>query len=243
MAFQPEDWTSRNGNTYPNITQFDRRHLTVLVLIIITCGVLVVAARNLPRNRVKAARRIAGAILGICVAAYYLWVLHPARIVWDETAPFHVTDFLRVITPIALISDAPIPTALSYYWGLVLNPMALLTPDMAYVQDHPGLQELAYWFFHAAALVVPVVLSAGLGYTPSWKDWRITVAITAAWAGFAGAMNKLTGGNYGFLARPSRGWSILWHLGAWPKYLFILAPAVPAVWAAITWWAQRQAAR
>ncbi|WP_276909112.1 TIGR02206 family membrane protein [Corynebacterium riegelii] len=240
IPYTPPDWTSRNGETYGNIGQFDRRHAGVLVFVIVLCGVLVVAARRLPRNKRKAARKVAGAVLGICVTAYYLWVLHPDRIVWDETAPFHVTDALRVVTPIALLTDAPLPQALSFYWGFLLNPMALLTPDMAYVQRYPGLQEFAYWFFHTAALVVPTVLTFAFGYRPSWKDWRIVTAITFAWAGFAQVMNKITGGNYMFVARHPRGWSLLNLFGPWPYYLLVVAPGIPLVWAGMTWLANRK---
>ena len=240
VPYTPPDWTSRNGETYGNIGQFDRRHAGVLVFVIVLCGVLVVAARRLPRNKRKAARKVAGAVLGICVTAYYLWVLHPDRIVWDETAPFHVTDALRVVTPIALLTDAPLPQALSFYWGFLLNPMALLTPDMAYVQRYPGLQEFAYWFFHTAALVVPTVLTFAFGYRPSWKDWRIVTAITFAWAGFAQVMNKITGGNYMFVARHPRGWSLLNLFGPWPYYLLVVAPGIPLVWAGMTWLANRK---
>ena len=120
MPYQPADWTSRNGRTYRTMTQYDARHLSVLVVLILCCGILVVAARNLPRSTVKAARKVAGAVLGITVAVYYLWVLAPENIVWDETAPFHITDFLRVITPAALLTDHPTVTALSFYWGFLL---------------------------------------------------------------------------------------------------------------------------
>ncbi len=241
MAYQPPPWTSlHTGRSHQTIKQFDRTHLTVLVLIIIISGILVVAVRQLPKNVVKAARKVAGVLLGVMVFSYYAYVLHPQRIVWDETAPFHVSDFLRVITPFAVLSDNPTATALSFYWGTLLNSMALLTPDMAYVLDRPRLQELAYWFFHAVALVVPVVLTFGLGYRPSWRDWRVTTGITAGWAVFAAQMNKLTGGNYGFLARPSRGWSVLHILGGWPTYIFILVPAIPTIWAGMTWWANRR---
>lgn len=235
QPLQPPDWTSRNGRTYRTMTQYDSRHLSVLVVLILCCGILVVAARNLPSNVVKAARKVAGAVLGIVVFAYYCWVLAPSNIVWDETAPFHITDFLRVITPTALLTDNPTAAALSFYWGFLLNPMALLFPDMAYVQDFPGLQEFAYWFFHSAALVVPTVLTFGLGYRPTWRDWRITTAITVAWAGFAATANRITGGNYGFLAGYPRGWSILELFGKWPYYLLVVVPGVPAVWAAMTW--------
>ncbi|WIM67602.1 TIGR02206 family membrane protein [Corynebacterium breve] len=242
MPFQPQPWTSRHtGKTYPTITQFDRTHLAAVVLVIIVSGILVVTVKRLPKSVVKSARMVAGAIMGILVVAYYSYVLHPSRIVWDETAPFHVSDCLRVITPLAVATGNPTATGLSYYWGTLLNSMALLTPDMAYVLDRPRLQELAYWYFHAVALVAPVVLTFGLGYRPSWRDWRITCGISVVWAVFSANMNKRTGGNYSFLAGKPRGVSILDFFGPWPVYLIILSPVVGAIWAAMTWvWPQNR---
>lgn len=241
MPYQPPNWTSRHKkHSYPTITQFDQTHFQMLVLLIIISGILVVAVRKLPRNIVKASRQIAAWILGVLVLAYYAYVLHPKRIVWDETAPFHVLDFLRLATPFAIAGN-PTATALSYYWGTALNSMALFTPDMAYVLDNRRLQELAYWFFHGIALVVPVVLTFGLDYRPTWKDWRISVGITVAWAAFAGVTNKATGGNYGFLSRKSRGRSILDILPPWPWYIAVLAVVVPAGMAGMTWiWPQNR---
>lgn len=235
MPYTPPPWTSRNGRSYRTITQYDTRHLSVLVLVIVLCGVLVVAARRLPRSTVRAARKVAGAVLAICAFAYYAWVLSPSRIVWDETAPFHITDLLRLITPLALLTDNPAASALSYYWGFLLNPMALLFPDMAYVTDRPGLQEFAYWFFHCAALVVPTVLTFALGYRPTWKDFRLTTALSLTWAIFAAQANRVTGGNYVFLAGYPRGWSILQLMGRWPYYIPVAVGGVIGGWAAMTW--------
>lgn len=230
MPYQPPEWTSHHtGRSYPTITQYDAKHLSILVLFIMLCGILVVAVRKLPRSVVTAARNVAAAVMGIITTAYFIWVLSPSRLVWDETAPFHITDVLRYITPLALGTANPTASALSYYWGLFLNPMAILFPDMAYVQDNRFMQELAYWYFHLAASVVPVVLTFGLGYRPDWKDWRIVTGITLAWGAFATTMNRLTKGNYVFLAGYPRGWSPLQLLGRWPWYLVICVPGVPFV--------------
>lgn len=70
-----------------------------MVLFIMLCGIIVVAVRNLPGSVVKAARKVAGAVMCIITTAYFIWVLSPSRIVWAETAPFHITDLLRYITP------------------------------------------------------------------------------------------------------------------------------------------------
>ncbi len=235
MPNQPPPWTSRHtGKTYPTIRQFDGKHLAAVVLFIMLCGILVVAVKRLPRGTVKAVRQVAGAIMGIITTAYFIWVLNPKRLVWDETAPFHVTDLLRYITPLALGTGNPTATALSYYWGLFLNPMAIFFPDMAFVQDKKWLQELAYWYFHIMATVVPVVLTFGLGYRPNWKDWRVVAGITMVWAAVSGVANKATGGNYFFSNGHPRGWSPLKFFGPWPWYLLICAPGLPFVFALMT---------
>lgn len=235
MPYQPPQWTSRHtGKSYDTITQYDREHLAIMVFFIFLCGILVVAVRKLPGSTVKAARKVAAAVMGIITTTYFIWVLSPSRIVWDETGPFHITDVLRVITPMALGTDNPTATALSYYWGLFLNPMAIFFPDMAFVQDNVSLQKFAYWYFHIAANVVPVVLTFGLGYRPDWKDFRVVTGITLAWAAFAGTMNKITGGNYVFLADHPRGWSPLQLFGPWPWYLLIVAPGTILVFALMT---------
>lgn len=235
MPYQPADWTSHHtGQSYPTITQYDTKHLAILVFFVFLCGILVVAVRTLPGKLVTAARQVASAVMLIITAAYFLWVLSPSRIVWDETAPFHITDLLRIITPLAVGTSNPTVTALSYYWGFFLNPMAIFFPDMAFVQNNRVLQELAYWYFHLAATVVPVVLTFGLDYRPNWKDWRVVCGITLAWAAFAASMNKLTGGNYVFLAGYPRGWSPLQLFGPWPWYLVICAPGVLLVFGLLT---------
>ncbi|MCQ4619132.1 TIGR02206 family membrane protein [Corynebacterium sp. CCUG 59401] len=246
MPIQPPDWESRHtGQSYPTITQYDRKHLSILVLFIFLCGILVMAVKKLPGSVVKASRKVASAIMLLISTVYFVWVLSPSRIVWDETAPFHVTDLLRYITPLALGTENPTATALSYYWGFFLNPMAIFFPDMAYVQDNWRLQELGYWYFHLAATIVPVVLTFGLGYRPSWKDWRVVSGITMAWAGVSGVVNKLTGGNYFFSAGHPRGWSPLHWFGPWPWYLLICVPGVPVVFSLMTiaWPGNRRAFR
>lgn len=242
MPYQPPDWYSVDKQrAYPTITQYDRKHLSILVLFIFLCGILVVAVRRLPGSVVKAARKVASAIMLLITTAYFVWVLSPSRIVWDETAPFHITDLLRYITPLAVGTSNPTVTALSYYWGFFLNPMAIFFPDMAYVQDNRFMQELAYWYFHTAATVVPVVLTFGLGYRPSWKDWRVVSGITLAWGAVSGVANKLTGGNYFFSAGHPRGWSPLKWFGPWPWYLLICVPGLPFVfWLMTAAWPQNR---
>ena len=51
MPYQPAPWTSKHtGQTYPTITQYDQKHLVLMVFFIMLCGILVVAVKELPKG-------------------------------------------------------------------------------------------------------------------------------------------------------------------------------------------------
>lgn len=47
---------------------------------------------------------------------------------------------------------------LAYYWGLSLNLMAVLTPDLTYTVN-PVVEFTLFWFSHGAALTTFAVLA------------------------------------------------------------------------------------
>ncbi|WP_304323891.1 TIGR02206 family membrane protein [Corynebacterium frankenforstense] len=243
MSNATRTWTSRRtGETYPVIEQFDRRHLCVMVVGISLAGVLVVAAkrtRGMKANKI--ARQLTALVLGVLSVTYLAVILRRENFVADELAPFHVSDWLRLIAPVALGTGQEHLTAITYYWGFLLNPMALLTPDAAWVMDR-RIQESAYWLFHWAALIIPAVLTFGYGFRPTWSGYRFTMAFSVVWMAVAGAANVCTGGNYGFLARKPRGRSIIDIFGPWPYYIGVEFLLVAVAWAGMTWiWERRPA--
>ena len=62
----------------------------------------------------------------------------------------------------------------------------------------------------------------------------MVTGVTLAWAAFASAMNKRTGGNYMFVADHPRGWSPLQLFGRWPWYLVVVGPGVIGAFALLT---------
>lgn len=233
-------WSSRHtGLRYDVIRQYDRSHLAIVVTGVLAAGALVVAARRLRGLRVeRMLRQIVALVLGILAIAYLAYTLRADRLVLDETLPFHLSDWLRLITPLALGTGNEFAVTLSFFWGLLLNPMALLTPDAAWVVDR-RVQEVGYWLFHWAASIIPLILTFGLGYRVTWRGYRFVLPVTAGWMAVAGMANRVTGGNYGFLARKPRGRSIIDIFGRWPWYIIVEVVLVTVAWAGMAWASER----
>lgn len=231
--------TGNTGSALGYMPQFGLAHLAALLAILAAgtaATLLARRARGSAEGTARAERwlRRFGWLLLIVALAWQLWNMLPRN--WDtgHSLPLHFSDGLRIITALALITRAGLPTAVSFYWGLTLNLQAIVTPDLHYF-TWPPLDYTLFWFFHGAALLGPVVLVWGLGYRPSWRGFGAAYAATALWSAFAFAVNLLLGTNYGYLNHAPNVPSLLDLLGPWPQYLLWEAVIVAAVWAAMTW--------
>lgn len=215
-------------------------HLTALVATVVLGALLVIAARKLRGATTGSTQReervltAAGWLMLILTLLWMGWNMLPANWNIDQSLPFHLSDALRIVTAIALLTRSGWAIAITYFWGLTLNLQSIITPDLNYFHA-PVFEYFAYWFLHIAALLTPVVFVWGLGYRPTWRGYSATFAVTVAWAGVAAIANALTGANYMYLARAPEGPSVLDLLGPWPVYLLWEAVVIGAVWALITW--------
>lgn len=208
-------------------------HLTMLALIAVVAVLSARWARRAPAERVDRALRIAGWLLLVNATLWTLWGLMPWAWDLEESLPLHFSDALRFLLPIALITQARWAIVITYFWGLTLNMMSVLTPDLNYFV-HVPLEFVQYWLAHGAGVVGPVVLIWGLGYRPTWRGYGLTYAATLGWALFAVIGNALTGANYGYLNRAPAGPSILDVMGPWPQYLLVEALVIAVAWALMT---------
>lgn len=158
----------------------------------------------------------------------------------QTTLPLQLCDIAWIAAVVALWTHRPTPVALTYYWGLALTTQALITPALN--NDFPDAKFLAYWGMHLLIVWAAIFLTWGLGLSPTWRDYRRTVAITLGWAVAVFCFNLAIGTNYGFLNRKPET-SILDLLGPWPAYVFVEIALVCAVWAVMTWPWERSRAR
>lgn len=210
-------------------------HIAALVFTVAAAVLLVVAARRVRGTPLEhRALAVAGWFMLVTSVAWIGWEMLPDN--WDveRSLPFHLSDALRIITSLALITRSGWAIVVSYYWGLTLNIQSVLTPDLSYAHLVP-LEYAEYWFVHIVALLTPIVFVWGLGYRPTWRGYGFSFLATLVWAGVAGTVNALSGTNYMYLAHAPQGPSALDLLGPWPLYILWEIALVASVWALITW--------
>ena len=127
-------------------------------------------------------------------------------------------------------------------WSTNTTPESLGT-ELWTSELFPDPRYFMFWGMHFFTVWAAAYLTFGLGVRPSWRSYRLTVAVTAVWAVIVMVFNSLVGTNYGYLnAKPSAA-SALDLLGPWPWYVLNEIVIVAAFWALITWpWARRSRA-
>jgi hypothetical integral membrane protein (TIGR02206 family) len=154
------------------------------------------------------------------------------------TLPLHLCDLAWIAATWALWTHKPFPVALTFFWGLTLTIQGVITPALN--EDVPHPRYFAFWALHLLIVWAAVYLVIGLGKVPRWRDYGATVATTLGWAAATYALNVVADTNYGYLMRKPRS-SILDLFGPWPWYVLQEIVLVVAVWALMTWVAQRLA--
>ncbi|MCG7275919.1 TIGR02206 family membrane protein [Corynebacterium singulare] len=221
---------------YERMQQWTPLHALMLTITVAACGVFIVGARRVKgTSREKFVRQMVGWALLVLGTAWTVISLDPKQFDIRESLPLHLCDVLRPILALGLITDNEHALTLTYFWGIILNPQAIITPDVIYYFSPRWLRFATYWFFHIVALAVPLGLTFGLGYRPTWKGYRFAVKVTPVWMAIAMAVNAKTDGNYGFLNHAPGSPSIINLFGPWPGYIAVETLAVMAAWAAMTW--------
>ena len=213
---------------------YGSEHVAMLVVLVVASAAAVIWARRsgLTRRTERILAVSGWVYLGLSLA-WSAWDLLPANFTVEQSIPIHLSDVLRIVTAIALITRAPLAIAISFYWGLTLNLQSIVTPDLNYL-THPAIDFASYWIFHGLAFIVPLVLVFGLGYRLTWRAYAGAFASLLVWAAAAALVNTMTGSNYGYLSHAPVGPSLLDIMGGWPTYLLVEAVAILSVWALMT---------
>lgn len=212
--------------------QYGPSHLAAMALF--GCGA--VALVWLGRRQTDTQARMLGRVLGATTAVIYGAILmaglHPPRL--EVSLPLRLTDLATMVCAYALWSQRHWAFALTYYWGLVLSSQALISPVLTGT-DFPGLGFLAFWSIHLLVVWAAIYLTWGRGMRPTWRSYRMVVAVSIAWVIIIMGFNAIAGSNYGFLNRKPSTASLLDVMGPWPWYVAVATALVLMVWALMTW--------
>lgn len=224
-------------------TPYGPAHWMMLTLTVAGVVVLVrLGRRHRGTPTGVAFARIFGFVqLVVSLGFLVLWLV-PALFDMRQSLPLHLSDLLRLVSGYALLSRRRWAVTLTYYWGLTLNPQALLTPDLT-LDVAPALEFASYWVQHVLVMWAVCYLTWGLGLHPNWRDYRLALVVTVGWAAVTLTINRALGTNYGYVSHKPAGGSLLDLLGDWPWYLLVVFVLLAGVWALITWpWVRRSPA-
>lgn len=209
---------------------FSGQHFVILAIFVVVFVALVVHGRRHGDNE-RFRRGFALLILCFTIPLQTLQLL-PDDFTMGTSLPLQYCDLAWMTAVIALWTRSRWATALTFYWALTLTTQALLTPSLG--QEFPEPRFFMYWGMHSLSVWAAGWLAA-TGGRPTWRGYRFTVVVTAAWAAFVMVFNEVTGTNYGYLNRKPSSASILDLLPGWPYYVLIEIALIAGVWALITW--------
>lgn len=215
-------------------------HWTVLAVIVAGALLLAVLGRR-TRGTAVFARTFAVVIVAYALAMQ-VYRLLPGH--WDiaTSLPLHFSDLTWMTAAYALWTRRQWAFSLTYYWGLTLNPQAMLTPATD-APDFPHIEFIDFWVLHTLAVWATVYLTWGLGMRPNWRSFTTAVTVTVAWGVVLLGFNSIAGTNYGFVNAKPENPSLLDLMGDWPWYLGAELVIGIAAWALITWPWTRSASR
>jgi len=213
---------------------FGAEHVALLALFLAgAVGIVALgrSQRGTPRAR-RSSRVLAVAISCVTVPSQVLQ-LTPGSFSLGSSLPLQLCDLAWLTAVWALWTHARVPVALTYFWGLTLSVQGIITPSLQEAFPDPGY--LAFWALHFLIVWSAVYLTFGLGLGPGWREYRIAVAVTLAWAVLVFGINGLLDVNYGYLNRKPGSASLLDLLGPWPVYVLATLGILLGGWALITW--------
>jgi len=182
------------------------------------------------RGERTARRGLAVASLVVIVAMQVYWLTPGVRSMRNSW-PLQLSDLADYTAVYALWTRGPRTSAFTYYVGLTLTLMAVVTP--ALTQPFPDPRWFGFWIRHIFVVWAAVYLVWGLGIRPTWRLYRTSVIAVLAWAVAAYTFNVLMGTNYGYLVDKPDTSTPLDLLGPWPWYVLAATATLLAVWAAI----------
>lgn len=145
--------------------------------------------------------------------------------------PLQLSDLADYTAAFALWTRGRRTAGFTYYVGLSLTLMAVITPALG--EAFPDPRWFGFWLRHIFVVWAAVYLVWGLGIRPSWRVYRTTVAAVLVWAVVAYTFNVVMDTNYGYLVETPSAGSPLDLFGPWPWYVVVTMALLLSGWAAV----------
>lgn len=198
---------------------FSLSHLLMIALLI--CGsVCLIYFREYLRKFDQIARGLMFSVLFILETAYHYWLYKDGY--WDisVTLPLQLCSLSLILCLILVVTRAKRVFQIVYFIGVTGAFMAIVTPEL--FLGFPHFRYFQFFITHMLILWICLYFVFVHRYKPTRKGLFASFLFLNGGAVAAFTANKLTGGNYMFLAhRPSND-SLLDYFGPYPYYILTL---------------------
>jgi hypothetical integral membrane protein (TIGR02206 family) len=151
---------------------------------------------------------------------YHIWLYQGDN--WDitYTLPFQLCSISLILSLILLITDSRFLATVLYFMGGVGAFAALLTPEL--FLGFPHFRYFQFFITHMVIIWTALYYVWVKGIWPQKKGIWFAFLFLNGCAFMAFWVNRLTGGNYMFLAQQPENSSLIDYLGPYPYYIFSL---------------------
>ncbi len=194
---------------------FSAEYFASLAAVALVCGGIVAAARLRPGGWTGPFARVLAIVLVVNQVSWYVVERSTLSVKWS--LPLGLCEVGTFVAAAALWWRRDLLVELTYFWGLGGTIQALLTPELFNL--FPSYFYFQYYINHGGIVLAALYLVAGLGLVPRRGAVVRVAAITIAYTVVVAGIDRLTGGDYLYLASPPPTFSLINVLGPWPWYI------------------------
>lgn len=199
---------------------FDAQHGTALIIISVFCALVAKAAGRQRPSVNKCLRGLLGSSLIGYIAFFYVQQGIEGALTWEYSMPLDLCSLVLILCLISLLRPNRFIAEAAYFLGMGGILQALATPDLA--NGFPSVEFILFFWGHGTSLATITFLIMDRDFRPGRRSVLRMMMAVNFYALVIGAVDAITGWNYGYLCRKPFAPSLLDYLGPWPWYLLSL---------------------
>ncbi len=200
---------------------FSPEHFWALLVITLVCILTWLFRKKIAASRHEQSFRIfLGTLLILQEISLHFFRIHEGNWNLATSLPLHLCSIMVWSIPFLLFTKSEKLFHLLFLVGVASVANALLTPDME-GYGFPNYKFYQYFFSHGLILYGLLYMRFVHRYMPTLRSIKTTMLLLNLSIPLVMLVNRLTGGNYMFLAHKPSG-SLLDFLGPWPWYILPL---------------------
>lgn len=209
-------------------TAFSPSHLAALAMFAAAVTLLFLCRHWFRQGeRGRYGRYLLAAVLAASELTLNIWYVSEGVYNVKDTLPLELCSISLYLGIAMLLFRSRLLFPVVYFAGIGGALQALLTPVLYY--DFPHFRYFEFFIAHIAIVLSALYMVWVEGFRPTFKSLFATLGFLNVVLAAVFFVNRLTGGNYMFVARKPDTASLLDYLGPYPWYLLAMEAAALAI--------------